>query len=90
MPAPRGNNNAGVGREATRALEKALAIRSGDADGDRLITRFKTLVEIWDKQIDAALEGELNSAREIFDRIEGKPVQAINASVDVTSDRTWG
>ncbi len=81
-----GNNNAGRGREVTRALEKALA-RKSSMDDTPFVARFEALVKIWTKQINKALKGDNQSATMITDRLEGKPVQAhdieqrINASV---------
>lgn len=73
-----GNNNAGQGRESTRALEKALAKQSGE-DTSELIARFSVLVECWEKQIEKAkAEGDMVALREITDRLEGKPTQAVN------------
>jgi len=69
MAAPEGNNNYLKGKAATRALEHALDVRSGDAENTKK-------VEAWDKQIDKAVrKGDLAALNAIMDRVEGRPTQ---------------
>lgn len=75
--APKGNNNAGKGREATKALFQALAIESELKDEDAVISRYKALVDIWRVQITKAKDGDNQSANMIVERLDGKPKQAI-------------
>jgi len=87
MGAPLGNNNAGRGREATKALESALLRRAGETPDRETISRFSVLEQIWDKQIDKALAGDPKdvdnqSAQMIIDRLEGKPRQSMEISGD--------
>ena len=65
MGAPLGNNNAKKGRISAEALRLELA-------HDR-----KALRDMWRKQIEKAKEGDLQSFKEINDRLDGKPSQAI-------------
>ena len=71
-----GNQNAKKGKEATRALEKALAEESTGVEGE-YVAKFSALVDIWRKQIEKAKEGDLGAAQMIVDRLEGKPKQAL-------------
>jgi len=65
MGAPLGNQNAKKAKISTEALRLELA-------HDR-----EALRDMWKKQITKAKEGDLHSFREINDRLEGKPAQAI-------------
>lgn len=71
--APKGNRNAANGQFARAALVKALEKRAGYVSSNEILSRFKTLVEIWDVQIDKALEGDSSAANMIVDRMDGKP-----------------
>lgn len=75
--APEGNNNAGRGREATAALEKALH-QDANEDHSKCIARFQTVVDIWKIQIKKAKEGDSTAANMIIDRLEGKPKQSVD------------
>lgn len=77
--APIGNTNAANAKVAKAALERALDIRSPTE-------RYQTLVHIWDKQIDKALEGDLSAAVLIIERLDGKPAQSIDTTVDVVGN----
>ena len=77
--APLNNNNAGRGREATAALEKALHQEAGE-DSSQCIARFQAVVDIWKKQIKKAKEGDSTAATMILDRLEGKPAQSVNVA----------
>jgi hypothetical protein len=59
-----GNNNAGKGRH----LSKLLA--------DRLAERAQAQ-ELMDVLLEKALTGDMMAIKEVFDRIDGKPKQAI-------------
>ena len=59
-----GNNNSGKGRVATQALNKAMALRSG-AEPTPMTEGYSILVELWDKQIDMAREGNNGSMQMI-------------------------
>lgn len=89
MAAPNGNKFAANALEAKKALERALSIRSGDVEPTQTIERFRVLVDIWDKQIAAALAGELDSAKFIVERLDGKPTQPIDANVNLTGHEEW-
>ena len=78
--APQGNNNAGRGREATAALEKALH-QIANEDHSQCIARFQALVDIWKAQIQKAQDGDTVAASMIVDRMEGKPRQSIDANI---------
>jgi hypothetical protein len=71
MPAgaPLGNNNAGEGKRYRKALERALAHRKGSVEEGLLAVALA--------RIDKAIEGDNDACREIGDRFDGKPVQAI-------------
>jgi hypothetical protein len=75
--APLGNNNAGRGREATNALEKAL-YQDANEDAPQCIAKFQALVDIWKAQIAKAKDGDVSSATMIIDRMEGRPTQAVD------------
>lgn len=67
--APIGSTNA-RGKILTDALKRALA-RSGDGD---MYAGANKVVQV---AIDAAMAGEQWAIKEIWDRLEGKPVQAV-------------
>ncbi len=75
--APLNNNNAGRGREATAALEKALH-QEANEDSVQCIARFQALVDIWKEQIKKAKDGDSSAATMIVDRMEGRPAQSLN------------
>lgn len=70
MSAPLGNQNAKKGRVSVEALRMELARINKDEDRDALRS-------MWRKQIEKAEEGDLMAFREINDRLDGKPSQAI-------------
>lgn len=78
--APKGNKNAARAHEARTALIKALEKKSGvDVT---VVSRLDALVKIWEIQVDKALEGDNDSAKTIFDRLDGKPKQAVDIQAD--------
>ena len=70
--APKGNNNAGKGKRMS----------------DRLLKRLEER-KVWDGLADAlldkALDGDISSIKEVFDRIDGKAHQSIAIDADVTT-----
>jgi hypothetical protein len=66
MAAPKGNKNAHTGKLWTDALRRALLAEDG-----------KKLRKLADKLIASALKGNVMALKEIGDRMEGKPAQAI-------------
>lgn len=84
MAAPKGNKFAENAKLAKRALEHAIAVRSGTEQPKDGIERFNALVMIWDKQIEKAMSGDNQSASMIFDRLDGKPAQSVEMTAEVT------
>lgn len=74
--APIGNQNAAKAAIARNALLKAIERRSTGTVSE-LPDKFSVLVEIWDKQITKAVDGDSHAANTIFDRLDGKPKQAV-------------
>lgn len=65
--APVGNNNAGKGKLIKSVIKRRLEERA-------------ILQAIVDKLIDQAVDGDKTAAGMIFDRVDGKPEQSIEAS----------
>lgn len=65
--APIGNKNASKGSPWADAIRRALLAGNG-----------KKLRALADKMIDKAMEGDVSALKEIGDRMDGKPVQAIS------------
>ena len=77
----KGNRNAAKGREWHEALRYALANYEDDD-----IKRGQALKRIGKKLIEQALAGDMQAIKEIGDRIDGKAVQVIDATIEeVTS-----
>lgn len=77
--APLGNQNAAKGRLVEKALLREIKQRDLKAgDGE-------TLRAIAAKLVDAATEGDLMAFREMADRLDGKPKQAVELSSDPDS-----
>lgn len=72
MAAPVGNNNAKKGTEWRDAINYALKNYEGSD-----IERGQALKAIAKKVIGMALEGDIQAVKEIGDRLDGKPVQAV-------------
>ena len=70
MGAPVGNQNAARGRMWRAAIERALAKRSR-------VDQVEALDDLADKLLTLAYEGDLGALKELGDRLEGKPGQAI-------------
>lgn len=75
MPAPKGNQNAAKGKEWTDALRYALKNYAADK-----IKRGMALKAIAKKVVEKALDGDRDSIQEIGNRLDGKPVQAIEGT----------
>ena len=75
MAAPAGNQNAFKGRQWASAIGRALDHRGG---GDRV----KALDELAEMLLLKCDEGDLAALRELGDRIDGKPAQAIVGESD--------
>jgi len=83
--APKGNNNAGIGREARHALELALE-HWGMENPPEVIGRIKTLIMMWKPIIEKAMvEGDLAAMKEINDRLDGRPHQSVMLTGDEDS-----
>jgi len=79
MGAPKKNNNAAKGRDWRDALMYALDNYKGSKKG-------MALRDIGAKLIEMAMNGDIQAIKEIGDRIDGKAVQVIDATVtEVTS-----
>ena len=68
--APIGNQNAAKAKKWTAAIERALCKRSGKA-------LVEALDEMAEKFLDAVEKGDPAAFKELGDRLEGKPAQAI-------------
>lgn len=75
MGAPVGNQNAARGRQWRAAIERALDKRGG-------FDRTQALDAIAEKLLAACDEGDIAALRELGDRLEGKPAQAIIGDPD--------
>ena len=82
--APIGNDNAAKGKEWRNAIRRALAHKHGSVQ-DGLLAIARQLV-------DKAEEGDLTALKEIGDREDGKPAQAIvgeEGAAPVAMSVTW-
>lgn len=77
--APKGNNNASRGTDWRDAIHYALAQAGRGIDGDAAAYK-KGLRKVAQKFIEAAEEGEAWAMKELGDRTDGKPNQAIEIS----------
>jgi hypothetical protein len=67
--APVGNTNSADGQRYRKAMERALAHRKGSVDDG--------LFAVAVARIDKALDGDADACREVGDRFDGKPKQAV-------------
>lgn len=74
MAAPIGNNNAAKAKRWSAAIERALANRSRKASLDALDALAEKLLAKCD-------EGDMSALKELGDRLDGKPMQAVEANV---------
>jgi len=84
MGAKKGNNHAGKGLVAFKALEHALLKHQGQEPTGDKVSAFKALVEIWEAQVGKAIDGDTQSATMIIDRLDGRPKQQTEISGDLT------
>lgn len=70
-----------AGKQATKALDQALKIGGMTRTG-----AYKTLIKIWEVQIARALDGDIDAAKMIVDRIEGKAAAKIDVAVEFSDD----
>ena len=70
MSAPKGNQNAAKARIWSAAIERAIRNRTGKSKVDALDALAEKLLEQCDL-------GDIPALRELGDRLEGKPAQAI-------------
>jgi len=77
--APKGNQNASKGNRRIwlAAIERALKKRS-------LTSRVEALDELAEKLLQACDSGDVPALRELGDRLEGKPIQQLDATIDAT------
>jgi hypothetical protein len=69
MGAPVGNQNAAKAKVWTMAIERALEKRG--------VSRVEALDKLAEKLLALAEAGDLGALKELGDRLEGKPAQAI-------------
>lgn len=81
MAAPKGNKNAAKGREWADAIRWALGKYESSA-----VDRGQALRKIAERCIEQALEGDKDARREIGDRLDGKPAQAVELSGETTTN----
>ena len=74
MSAPIGNQYAARAKQWTAAIERALEKRKG--------TRIEALDELAEKLLAKCDEADMSALRELGDRLEGKPGQAIDLGSD--------
>lgn len=67
--APQGNNNAGRNKPFWRAIDRAIVQDDG-----------KRLRDAAEKLLDLAAQGEQWAVRELADRLDGRPAQALTDS----------
>ena len=68
-----GNENAKRGQACRQALKRVLSRRSGK-------DYHKGLEKVMEKYVDAAEAGEAWALKDIIDRLDGKPAQAVTLS----------
>lgn len=71
MAAPKGNQYAAKERIWARAIDLALEQRGGE------LGRMGALTELAHKLLGRCEEGDITSLKELGDRLDGKPTQAI-------------
>lgn len=74
MPAPEGNQNASKGKAWAGALRAALAQYE---DKKAQIKKGEALRKVAEVVVGKALAGDKDAVKEIGDRLDGKPAQAI-------------
>jgi len=74
--APMGNNNAGKGRAIRDAFNRALKMHRPVDERDALDAVVKSVLA-------EAMDGNIIAAKEVFDRVEGKAVTTVDATVSM-------
>ncbi len=77
MGAPAGNKNGAKGAKWAEALRQALAKFE---DKDKAIKRGEALERIAKVVVQKAIGGDKDAVKEIGDRLDGKPAQALEVS----------
>lgn len=80
--APFGNTNATKGRPWRAAIERALAKRS-------LASKKEALDDLAEVMLAACEAGDISAIKELGDRLEGKPSQAIEANIAGRLEIEW-
>lgn len=70
--APKGNSNAVKGKRLSSVLKQRLIERAQED-------------ELMNVLLDKALEGDLQSIKEVFDRVDGKANQSIDIQADIVA-----
>jgi hypothetical protein len=76
MAAPIGNQNAARGRLWRAAIERALEARSSKLE------QKNALDELAEVLLEQAAQGDMQALKELGDRLDGKPAQAIVGDAD--------
>lgn len=79
-----GNNNATKNRPWAEAIRRAMA--RAEADGN-----YKSLNALADRLLEKAAEGDMAALKELGDRLDGRPAQAIvgDAEQPIAHTLTW-
>lgn len=75
MAAPKGNQNAAKGRAWSAAIERAIANRTGKS-------KINALDALAEKLLSLCEQGDIAALKELGDRLDGKPAQAIIGAAD--------
>lgn len=70
--APKGNTNAASGRECRAALLHVLKNKTFGK-----VKKAQALRAICEKLVTKAIDGDMTAIREVMDRVDGKPPQAL-------------
>ena len=81
MPFKKGQSGNPGGRPKEKPFSDALRMEIADAGEDH-----KALRRVARKLIENAEAGDIRAIRELADRLDGKPIQAVDANVDVSTD----
>ncbi len=82
MPFQKGQSGNPNGRpKSSKLFNDMLRLAINGADGD-----MAELRKIADKLVEKAVAGDIQAIKEVADRLDGKPMQAIEASVDLSTD----
>ena len=81
MPFKKGQSGNPGGRPKEKPFADALRMEIADAGEDH-----KALRRVARKLIENAESGDIRAIRELADRLDGKPMQAVDANVDLSTD----